>query len=205
MYVPGPFTVSTDVAWQIVQDQGAGFLVVGSRSGLKSVFVPVIVDRERGELRAHVARANSWWSSARDGDEVNVLFSAASAYISPNLYPTKQTNPAVVPTWDYVVASVDGHVTIRDDVEWKRALVREMTDRFEISQPGPWSIDDAPAQHIEKRLTAIVGVQITVSTISASAKLSQNQPDVNQESIRGQFAHGSEREKNISEWMGRES
>jgi transcriptional regulator len=204
MYVPGHFALDSAAAWQIVHDHGAGFLVVSTLNGMKTVYAPVIADEQGNEIRAHVARANPWWSSARNGDDVVVLFSVASAYVSPNLYPTKHESPAVVPTWNYVAVHIEGSVTIRDDREWKDALVREMTDRFEQSQVQPWSVDDAPAPHIEKRLAAIVGIQIAVTSITASAKLSQNQPDNNYEAVRAQFAEGSESQKQVAAWMNRE-
>ena len=108
MYVPPSFAVDEDDAWRVVDDAGAGMLVIQSDDGLSSVYVPVIVSDDRRTMRMHVAKANPWWKSVGDGAEVLALFLAASAYVTPSYYPSRLENPGVVPTWNYVAAEVRG-------------------------------------------------------------------------------------------------
>ena len=201
MYVPLLYSLSDDEAWDVVETAGAGFLVAASAGQLHSAFVPVLANGEHRLLRAHVARANSWCSVLRDNDHVTALFNVASAYVSPNNHVSKRENPAVVPTWDYVVAQIEGRLRIRDDVAWKRSLVIDMTTHFERSQSAPWSVSDAPASYVEKLLDNIVGVEIAVVAVTASAKLSQNQPPQNQQSVRENFEKGTPREQEVARKM----
>ena len=198
MYVPVKFRLDDDDAWQVVRDAGAGLLVLAAPTGLASVFVPVVVSDDRGTITSHVAKANPWWRSVQPGDEVLAVFLAASAYVSPSYYPSRLDDPRVVPTWNYVAVEVRGRVTLREDSQWKLAQVRSQTGRFEQGRSPEWSVDDAPAGHIEKELRAIVGIEIEVVNIEGKAKLSQNRPDEDYESVRANLSKGSLAERNVA-------
>ena len=148
MYVPDKFSTDELVAWRIVRDAGAGMLVGTTTSGLASAFVPVVVRDEGRAIVAHVARANPWWREVRSGSEVLGLFLAASAYVSPSLYPSRLENPGVVPTWNYVAAEVRGFVTIHDDPAWLDGQVRSLTDQFEAARSPRWRVEDAPDSYV---------------------------------------------------------
>jgi transcriptional regulator len=201
MYVPRHFALNDEEAWSVVADAGAGFLVARASDAMCTVFAPVHVTADRRSLYAHVARANPWWQSVRDNDEIVVLFNVANAYVSPNLYPTKHDNPGVAPTWNYVVAEVTGHLFIHDEPAWSEQVVRSLTTQFESTSISPWSVDDAPESYVERLVRSIVGVEITVASITGSAKLSQNQPEVNHDNVRSSFAQGSAREAEVAARM----
>jgi transcriptional regulator len=201
MYVPEHYAVSEDEAWSVVERAGAGSLVLAGAAGLRSVFAPVLVSEDQLRLRAHVARANPWWSDARDGDEVLALFRLADAYVSPGLYPTKAEQPAVAPTWDYVVVEVAGRVTVHDDAAWVERLVRELTDRFESPRDEPWRVDDAPPAYVAALVRAIVGVEIEVTSVTGAAKLSQNKGAVDRRGVRDALAAGDARERAVATLM----
>jgi transcriptional regulator len=68
----------------------------------------VLVDEPDGDvgpdgagllIRAHVAKANPLWRAAPC--PALLIVSPVDAYVSPNWYPSKQADPAVVPTWNY--------------------------------------------------------------------------------------------------------
>lgn len=201
MYVPPMFGTSQDEAWNVVREAGAGMLVVQTPSGLQSVFVPVVVSSDGKTLTSHLAKANPWWKDLRDGDEVLGLFTAASSYVSPNYYPSAVENPGVVPTWNYVAAEVRGTLTLHPDAEWMLAQVRQVTDQFEEGFSPSWTIDNAPTSYIEKQLAAIVGIEITVTEITGKAKLSQNRPEIDHDSVREHFSQGSLSEQNTAAHM----
>lgn len=201
MYVPPKHRVDEDVAWDIVREAGAGMLVVATTDGLQSVFVPVIVSDDRTKILSHVARANSWWSALRDGDEVLGLFLVASAYVSPSNYPSRFESPGVVPTWNYVAAEVRGHVSVHDDSDWLQRQVRDLTSEFEAGRSPEWRVDDAPSEYVDRQVGAIVGIEIDVVAIQGKAKLSQNRPDVDHDSVLDNFAQGSPAERNVAARM----
>ena len=106
-----------------------------------------------------------------------VIFQGVEAYISPSWYPTKQAHGRVVPTWNYEVVHVYGRLVWHEDRAWLRAQIGELTRQFEAGRPDPWSVEDAPADHIERLLAGIVGVEIAIDRIEAKRKLSQNRSD----------------------------
>jgi transcriptional regulator len=201
MYVPPKFSVDDAAAWRIVEDAGAGMLVLHSPDGLASVYVPVIVSGDRRTMLSHLARANPWWRSVTNGAEVLALFLAASAYVSPTYYPSRVESPGVVPTWNYVAAEVRGRVTLHHDDAWKLRQVRELTHHFEEGRDPEWNVDDLDEKYLRGQLGAIVGIEIEVLSIEGKAKLSQNRSDVDRHSVRDHFAQGSLAERNVSERM----
>jgi transcriptional regulator len=204
MYVPPKHAVDDEAAWSIVREAGAGMLVVDSPEGLQSVFVPVVVSDDRATVLTHVAKANSWWRSLKDGDEVLALFLAASAYVSPSNYPSRFENPGVVPTWNYVAAEVRATARVHDDPEWLERQVRLVTDQFETGRSPIWSVDDSSAPYVARQLKAIVGIELEVVAITGKAKLSQNRPGVDHDSVRDNFAAGTAYERNVAARMSRD-
>jgi transcriptional regulator len=201
VYVPPKHAIDEEAAWNIVREAGAGMLVVATPDGLQSVFVPVVVSDDRSTILTHVAKANSWWRALSDGDEVLGLFLVASAYVSPTNYPSRFENPGVVPTWNYVAAEVRGHLTVHDDPEWLQRQVRLVTNQFEAGRSPEWHVEDASADYVERQVKAIVGIEIDVVAITGKAKLSQNRPDVDHDSVRDNLAHGTPAERNVAARM----
>lgn len=201
MYVPPKHAIDEEAAWDIIREVGAGMLVVAKSDGLQSVFVPVIVSEDRTKILSHVARANSWWRSLNDGDEVLGLFLVASAYVSPSNYPSRFESPGVVPTWNYVAAEVRGRLTVHDDPDWLQRQVRVLTSQFEAGRSPEWRVEDAPSEYVERQVKAIVGLEIDVVAIQGKAKLSQNRPEVDHDSVRDNLAQGSPAERNVAARM----
>jgi transcriptional regulator len=201
MYVPPNFFVDDQEAWRIVNDAGAGMLVIQTTNGLASVYVPVIVSEDRRTMLSHLARANPWWRSVSDGTEVLALFLAASAYVTPSYYPSRLENPGVVPTWNYVAAEVHGRVTLHDEAEWKLDQVRELTHHFEEGRDPEWKVDDLDEKYLDGQLRGIVGIEIEVISIEGKAKLSQNRPEIDHDTVRDHFAEGSLSEQNVAKRM----
>ncbi len=201
MYVPPKFKVSDDDAWRIVTDAGAGMLVITTTQGLASVYVPVVVSEDRRTLRSHLAKANPWWKAANEGTEVLGLFVAASAYVSPSNYPSRLEDPNVVPTWNYAAAEVRGRLTLHEEPGWKLDQVRAQTHQFERGRDPEWLVDDMDGQYRDSQLKAIVGIEIVVDSIEGKAKLSQNRPDVDRESVREHLARGSFAERGVAQRM----
>jgi transcriptional regulator len=201
MYVPPKFSIDDDDAWQVVRDAGAGMLVINTDEGLASVFVPVVVGDYRRTLTSHVAKANPWWRSVGDSCEVLGLFLAASAYVTPSYYPSRAENPGVVPTWNYVAVEVRGRATLHEDPQWKARQVRSVTGTFEAGRDPEWRVEDSPADYIEQQLKAIVGIEIEVRSIEGKAKLSQNRPRIDHDSVRDHLLEGTLPERIVARRM----
>ncbi len=190
-----------EAAWAVVREVGAGMLVANSPDGLMSVFVPVVVSEDRATILTHVAKANPWWRSVRDGDEVMGLFLAASAYVSPSNYPSRLEKPGVVPTWNYVAAEVRATLKIHDDPAWLGRQVRLVTEQFEAERSPQWHVEDSSPTYMDAQLKAIVGIELGVTAITGKAKLSQNRPAIDHDSVRDNFATGTSSERVVAKWM----
>jgi transcriptional regulator len=81
------------------------------------------------------------------------------------------------------VVHVHGRLRVIDDADWMRGLLQTLTDHHEADQPQPWKITDAPEDHIEKSLRAIVGLEVVVDRIEGKFKLSQNHPARNRAGV----------------------
>ena len=115
-----------------------------------------------------------------DGAPVLAIFRGQDAYVSPNLYPTKPENHRHVPTWNYQVVHIAGHISIQHDDKSKRAIVGRLTRDHEARMNGDaaWRMADAPRDYIDGMLAAIVAFRIEITGIAAKAKLSQNRAAV---------------------------
>ncbi len=200
--MPPKFSLDEQAAWGVVRDAGAGMLVIATPTGLASVFVPVVVSRDRHTMSSHLAKANPWWREVSPGMDVLGIFLAASAYVTPTHYPSRSEQPGVVPTWNYVAAEVRGRVQLHHDPEWLSRQVRSVTDLFEEGRSPQWSVDDSPSEYIDQQLKAIVGIEIDVVSVEGKAKLSQNRPQIDLDSVRNHLAQGSFTEQNVARRMG---
>ncbi len=180
MYLPAHFAESrAAVLRDFIAAHPFGLLVTQSRAGdLHANSIPFLLDPgdagSPGILRAHVARANALWSSARDDVDALVVFQGPHGYVSPAWYPSKAEHGKVVPTWNYLMVQARGRLRAIDDKSWLRPFVTRLTDIHEGRRPAPWAIDDAPADYVETMLGAIVGIEMAVSSLVGKWKVSQN-------------------------------
>jgi len=70
-----------------------------------------------------------------------------------------------------------GELIIHDDPKWIFNQVNQLTNRFESSMQKPWEISQAPTDYIEGQIRAIVGVELKLTRIEASFKMSQNKSE----------------------------
>ena len=174
MFLPRPFAEpDRDAAIESARTAGFGHLVVGGDDGLASTPMPFLVDDGGHRVRGHLARPNPLLN--RLPADALLVVPIDDAYVSPSWYPSKREHGRVVPTWNYEVVHLRGRLVGRD-ADWTEQLVRDLTDHHESSNTDPWSVDDAPADHIEGLLRAIVGVELEVTEVVAKRKLSQNRP-----------------------------
>ena len=176
MYVPKHFAETrADVLHGLVRDYPFATVVANAADGLVANHLPF--ERVGDALHGHVARGNEL--ARLGGAEVLVVFRGPDGYISPNWYPTKQETHREVPTWNYAVAHVHGRLKVVEDAAWLRTLLERLTDRHEATEPKPWQVGDAAADHVEKMLHAIVGIEVVIERIEGKFKLSQNHPERN--------------------------
>lgn len=173
MFTPPAFAeTDPDAVAGLIARAGMGVLVTAGPQGLFASHLPWLHDRTAGVLTGHLARANPHRSLAGDGEAL-VIFAGPQGYVSPSWYPSKAVDGRQVPTWNYEAAHVRGRLEWFDDPVELRAVVAAQSDLHEAGRPAPWSLDDAPADYVERLLRGIVGVRLRVSSIQAKRKLGQ--------------------------------
>lgn len=181
MYLPKAFhETNANVLHALIRDYPFGTLVMQGADGLVANHLPFELVGDQ-LLHGHIARVNEL--AYADGAQVLVMFQAANGYVSPNWYPSKHETGREVPTWNYAVVHVHGRMRVTDDKVWLRDLLERLTQRHEATQAKPWHVSDAPEDHIEKMLKAIVGLEIVIDRIEGKFKLSQNHPDANRAGV----------------------
>ena len=192
MFMPRHFLETREHALHKLIDAHPFATVVASgETGMAVNHLPLL--RQGGALRGHVAGGNEL--AALDGAPVLAIFHGPQGYVSPNWYPSKHVTGHVVPTWNYAVVHVHGRLRVTHDAHWLRALLAALTDRFEAAEPRPWKLADAPADHVDKLLGAIAGIEIAIERIEGKFKLSQNHPAANRAGViagLGRRAQGDE-------------
>lgn len=136
-----------------------------------------------GTLIAHAAKANPLSKVLITGVPAALVFTGASAYVSPSWYPSKALHHEVVPTWNYVAVHVHGMLRCTTDDLEKRGFVDALTRKMEASNPTPWSIEDTPATYLEKMLDGIVGLIFDIESITSKTKASQNRSSDDQQGV----------------------
>lgn len=180
MFTPKHFQETRiDLLHDLVRSHPFATVVADGPDGLLVNHLPFAL--ADGVLQGHVARGNEL--VRMDGAEVLLVFHGPHGYVSPNWYPSKHETGREVPTWNYAVVHVHGRLRVIDDATWLRGLLERLTDHHESRQPQPWKVSDAPADHIEKSLRAIVGLEVTIDRLEGKFKLSQNHPAANRRGV----------------------
>ncbi|HWX67179.1 MAG TPA: FMN-binding negative transcriptional regulator [Rhodanobacter sp.] len=180
MYTPKHFEeIRVEALHGLIRAYPFATLVTHAANGMTANHLPFEWVGEA--LHGHVARGNEL--AQQDGAEVLLIFCGPHGYISPNWYPSKHETGREVPTWNYAVVHVHGRLRVVDDAAWLRRLLETLTDHHEVGQPQPWKVTDAPEDHVEKSLRAIVGLEIVIDRIEGKFKLSQNHPARNRAGV----------------------
>ena len=161
MYIPRHFKASDEAAQELLSHIESGHVVSNSEKGLISTLIPLIYNKETNAFLGHIAKQNDQASLATN-QEALLISVLNETYISPNWYASKAEHHKVVPTWDYMLILKQ---------------VTRLTNRFEKDQPKPWSVDQAPIDYVEGQIRAIVGIELKLSRIEVSFKMSQNKSE----------------------------
>jgi transcriptional regulator len=203
MYTPAAFAVEDPraVLTDLLVDHAATLVSVDPAGPLVTI-VPLLVvaDGDAVVLHGHLARANPH-AKVADGTPTVATVVGAQGYITPSWYPSKAEHGKVVPTWDYVAAVATGTIRTIDDPAWLVALVTRLTERHEATRAEPWAVTDTPGGFVEKQARAIVGIELVVERLEATAKLSQNRPEPDQAGVVEGLAAAGPRSAALAEYV----
>lgn len=173
MYIPKHFEVTDrDVLCAFINENAFGQLVSTVGGRLFSTHMPFLLSDDSTRLIGHIARQNPQHAEL-DGQEVLITLQGPHDYISPSWYAS-----AGVPTWNYQAVHIYGRGRVFDDTDALRSVVAALTEKYEAAYERPWQPDYKAAM-----LSAIVGVEVTISEIQGKFKLSQNRPAQDQRQV----------------------
>lgn len=180
MYVPAHFEETRgEVLHGLMRTHPLAALVVPGGVELAVSHIPLLFDPApgpHGTLRGHVARANPLWQQLGGPQPCLAIFQGPQAYVTPSWYPSKHAHGKAVPTWNYAVVHAHGPARAIEDPAWLLDHLSAMTDAQESRQALPWKITDAPKDYIDRLMQAIVGIEIAITSLRGSWKVSQNRP-----------------------------
>jgi transcriptional regulator len=177
MYTPRAFA-ETDLAaldGLIARDAFATLVTVAD--GLPVVsHLPVLYarDGEQVVLEGHWARPNP---QARHAGPALVIVHGPHAYVSPGWYVDKE-EAARVPTWNYAVAHLHGHLETTDDTARLASIVDRLSLVNEAHVGNDWRFEHDRDDHV-RQLRGIVGFRFVADRVELKFKLSQNHPVAN--------------------------
>ncbi len=205
MYLPAAFREErVEVLQQLMRASPLATLVSCAGGQADADHIPLLLEPGEspgGVLRGHVARANPLWR-LQAGADFLVIFHGPQHYVSPSWYPSKAESGKVVPTWNYLVVHARGRLQVHDDPVWLRGLVSRLTVAQETRFAQPWAVDDAPADYLDRMLSAIVGIEIPVVSLIGKWKNSQNRQPGDRAGVeRGLHAVGGDNARTLAEAM----
>ncbi len=181
MYIPKAFEESRlPILHDFIEAQPFTSLITMGSSGLFASHLPMVLDRENGThglLRGHLSRANKQWREFSPTIQALAIFAGPHHYISPTWYPEKQDTGKVVPTWNYAVVHVYGHLKVIEDPAWLLQHVQTLTGIHEAASSAAWHVSDAPADYIASEIKGIVGLEFSIERLEGKWKVSQNRSD----------------------------
>ncbi|OZG71642.1 transcriptional regulator [Hahella sp. CCB-MM4] len=187
MYIPKHFEEQRiEVLHELIRSHSLATIITQSGEELNANHIPLHLVDSRGQfgvLQGHVARANPILKDLESGMPSLVIFQGPEAYISPSWYATKKETGKVVPTWNYAVVHAHGIFRIIDDAAWVRSQLEAFTSHNEAEFDEPWAVSDAPVEYTDKLLSAIVGIELEITSLTGKWKVSQNQPAQNKTSV----------------------
>jgi transcriptional regulator len=187
MYTPSHFSeADQERIAALIRDFGFATLISVTTDGPLVTHAPLQMDRNRGVLIGHFARANSHSQALQNGASMLAIFHGPHSYISPTWYVDENPRVPNVPTWNYAAVHVSGVVTRIDDDGAKWNIVRDLAAQYEMGSTAPWDPQGLDA-HAGK-LGAIVGFEIAIKKIEAKFKLSQNRSVADQENVIAKLA-----------------
>ena len=165
---------------EFIKKNAFATLVSQAKGRSWATHIPFVLEKNKegnAILSGHIAKANPQWKDIAEQDEVLVIFQGPHAYISPSWY-----NHENVPTWNYLAVHVYGKVRIIEGEELM-AHLKSLVDVYETGRPNRVSVETMSESYVQGQVRALVGIEVEIKDVQASAKLSQNRDDVNYQNI----------------------
>lgn len=177
MYIP-KHTAVTDKSeiFDIIENNSFAILITNSQTNLKATHIPMLLDRNEGELGTligHIAAANDQLRNFEN--ESLAIFQGAHKYISSSWYETNQS----VPTWNYVTAHAYGLIEIKNDFEDQLEIVSRLVEFYE-AENSSYKVSSLDKNYLSGQLKGITAFSMKITRLEGKKKLSQNHSEQRQ-------------------------
>ena len=206
MYLPKHFQIDDPQILAAFIKEYPLATVIGILDGNNEInHIPLMLSADQTRLFGHVAKSNPLLHMASEVDRtLNAVFHGPNAYVTPSWYPSKPVSGKVVPTWNYAVVHAKGDLNIIEDANWLRQHVSEMTNIHEPTYQSNWKLEDAPEEYVQMMLKAIVGIEIKISSLVGTFKLSQNRPAEDYAGVVNKLSQSPEEKlQDMLKWMSK--
>jgi transcriptional regulator len=183
MYIPPVFKTDDATALAFAAKRGFGTLVAVDNGRPVASHLPFLLhsdDSNAIRIALHVARANPLHEIIGRAPDVLLTVLGPDTYISPDWYVSADQ----VSTWNYVSVHFSGTARTLPQTG-NLEHVDGLSARFEAAllPKKPWTSAKMTPARREAMLTAIVGIEITVTKIEAQWKLGQHKQMADQDGV----------------------
>ena len=163
MYVPRHFELPEEQVLLLLASVETAEIVTAYPDGPVATLVPVLhrPGGRFGSLTFHLTRNNPQVRHRGLGDSLAIL-SGGDSYVAPEWLASFADAPGV-PTWNYVTVHAYGELLVRDDPEWARDAVTELSLRHGFDPSV------VPDRVVDAQLRAIVGMELRITRVEAKA------------------------------------
>lgn len=168
MYIPKQYQLTDEQRIRQIINEYSFATVVSLHQGVPTAtHLPLYLSEDGKFIYGHFARANTQWKDIID-QQVLAVFNGPHSYISSSWYETKDS----VPTWNYVAVHVKGFIELMEDEEEIRLSLHHLIDKYEVPNSS-YDVNAVDPKYMNGLLKGIVPFKIRISSVEATAKLSQ--------------------------------
>ena len=149
--------------------------------------IPILI-KHSGEkliISGHLMRKQDHTNAFEKNNNVLVIFSAPSAFVSASWY----TQKGIASTWNYQTVHAVGKMEMKDDAHLLQ-LLTDLTLHFEKDSNAPTQIKNLDPAYVQQNMKAIVSFDIEVTELKNVFKLSQNRDEVSHANIQKELEKG---------------
>jgi transcriptional regulator len=149
--------------------------------------VPILIKQEDDKLiiSGHLMRKQDHTNAFEKNNNVLVIFSAPSAFVSASWYKEK----GIASTWNYQTVHAIGKMEMKDDAHLYQ-LLTDLTMHFEKDPNTPTQVKNLDPEYVQQNMKAIVSFDIEVTELKNVFKLSQNRDEESHQNIQKELSKG---------------
>lgn len=130
-------------------------------------------------ISGHLMRKQDHTNAFEKNNNVLVIFSAPSAFVSASWYAQK----GIASTWNYQTVHAIGKMEMKDDAHLLQ-LLTDLTLHFEKDANAPTQIKNLDPEYVQQNMKAIVSFEMEVTELKNVFKLSQNRDEASHANIQ---------------------